>query len=70
MEVEGAVTELMLKQFGANEYLAGLVIGREVNRKVEVMAEWYSTGTVDGLQRDMSLAQEPGTGSANMQCSL
>ncbi len=47
------------KQYGANEYIAGLVIGREVNKKLEVMAEWYSTGTVDGVERDMSV----GTGT-------
>jgi hypothetical protein len=44
-----------LKQFGSNEYIAGVVVGRDVNRKLEVMGEWYSTGTVDGAERDMSI---------------
>jgi hypothetical protein len=42
-------------QYGSNEYIAGLVVGREVTKKFEVMAEWYSTGTTDGTERDMTL---------------
>ena len=44
-----------LKEFGSDEYIAGLVIGREFSKKFEMMAEWYSTGTVDGVERDMTL---------------
>jgi hypothetical protein len=43
------------KQFGSDEYIAGLVIGREISKKLAVMGEWYSTGTIDGVERDMSL---------------
>ncbi len=43
------------KQYGPDEYITGVAIGREVNKKFEVMAEWYSTGTVDGVERDMSV---------------
>jgi hypothetical protein len=43
------------KQYGSNEYIAGLVIGREISKNWEVMGEWYSTGTADGVDRDMSL---------------
>jgi hypothetical protein len=44
-----------VKQYGTNEYTAGFVLGREVTKKWEVMGEWYSTGTVDGVDRDMTL---------------
>jgi hypothetical protein len=44
-----------LKQYGSNEYIAGVVLGREVSKKWEVMGEWYSTGTTDGLERDMTI---------------
>jgi hypothetical protein len=43
------------KEYGSNEYLAGLVFGRELRKNWEVMAEWYSTGTTDGVERDMTL---------------
>jgi hypothetical protein len=43
------------KESGADEYIAGLAIGREINKKLEVMGEWYSTGAVDGAERDMSV---------------
>ena len=52
LNVEGGYA---FKQFGSNEYIAGVAIGHQVNQKLELMSEWYSTGTVNGNERDMSL---------------
>lgn len=52
VNVEGGYA---FQQFGTNEYISGLVIGRELRKNFEVMGEWYSNGTVDGAERDMSV---------------
>lgn len=52
LNVEGGYA---FKQYGSNEYIAGVVLGREISKSWEVMGELYSTGTTDGLERDQTL---------------